>query len=174
MANFNIANYNMNNTFFNKVNSNNMNEDKFLEMESNFTAACEDLAYALMIGTYKKPVYDMSDFIDAYESKVKSGQYTLRKALEKYVLDVTYGKGVMNSKFNLKHNGSASNKLAKLLAVRNYINNPSRWPNGNFSWKNINDPDYYDLNAASNRTNINWYTNSLNNRIANYRRKAKL
>lgn len=140
------------------------------ESSETFEEACKDLARALMLRTSRRTYYSLGDFIDYYLPKVKSGQYTVRRAMEKYILDQVYGKGVMNAKFNLKYNGSAANKLARLTAIRNHINNPG----SNFNWSNVNDPDYYDLSAAENRTNIDWYTNSLNGRIANYRRKAKL
>ena len=138
-----------------------------------FEDACKALSRQLMINNRPSTYFALGDFLDYYIPKVKSGQYTLRRAFEKYVLDQVYGKNAMNYKLNLKYNGSASNKLAKLLAIRKYINNPSNWRNGNFNWGNVNDPDYYDLRAAENRSNINWYTNSLNGRIAYYRNKSK-
>jgi hypothetical protein len=169
MANFNMKNYNMNVAFFNRANTNN---NTFNNASDKFETACKDLSAQLMLNN-RRAYFDISVFLDDYFPKVKSGQYTLRRAFEKYVLDAVYGKNKMNAKFSMKYNGSASNKLAKLLAIRKYINNPSNWKNGNFRWGNINDPDYYDLRAAENRSNINWYTNSLNGRIAYYTRKNK-
>lgn len=182
--NNNTNNYHSMRTLFwnyntNQLNNTNNNESRranaiLNESNDTFDNACEELAKELMIATWTKPQYDLSVFIDDYLPKVKSGQYTLRRALEKYVLDASYGKGKMNNKLNMKYNGSAANKYAKLVAIRNYINNPSKWRNGSFNWANVNDPDYYDLGAAQNHTNIDWYTNSLNSRINYYKRKAKL
>ena len=177
MANFNMKKYNVNNAFFNRANKagsgeiNNGN-NIFNNSSETFQAACKALSRQLMLNN-SRATFPLGDFLDYYIPKVKAGQYTLRRAFEKYVLDRVYGKNAMTAKLNMKYNGSASNKLAKLLAIRKYINNPSNWRNGNFNWGNVNDPDYYDLRAAENRSNINWYTNSLNNRIAYYKNKSK-
>jgi len=199
MSNFNLKNYGINVAFFNRANNagqgyvrnnanyysmrslyntnqlNNTNNNEsrranaiLNESNDTFEKACEELAEELMLETWTKPQYDLYVFMENYLPKVKSGQYTLRRALEKYVLDSSYGKGKMNNKFNMKYNGSAATKYAKLVAIRNYLNN------GNFNWAKVNDPDYYDLRAAQERTNIDWYTNSLNGRINYYKRKAKL
>ena len=203
MSNFNLKNYGINVAFFNRANNagqgyvrnnnnsyhsmrtlfwnyntnklNNTNKNQarranaiLNKSNDTFEKACEELAEALMLETWTKTQYDLYVFMENYLPQVKSGQYTLRRALEKYVLDASYGKGKMNNKFNMKYNGSAATKYAKLVAIRNYLNN------GNFNWAKVNDPDYYDLLAAQNHNNINWYTNSLNNRINYYKRKAKL
>jgi hypothetical protein len=74
----------------------------------------------------------------------------------------------MDRKFRTKYGSAPEAKLARLENIRRKINSATN----NFNWANVNDPDYYDLNAASNYTNIDWYTNSLNGRISNYRRRV--
>jgi hypothetical protein len=185
-------NFNLNSNFFNRfikanhvystgidANGKEMNKNTFNKAEQNaidlsdeFALACSELAQSLYLRYNDPERFDGVEFLSEYYPKVKNGTYTLKRAMEKYVLDVVYGKNTMNNKMRTKYNGSPNAKLNRLLKISAYISNPSNWRGGHFNWANINDPDYYDMRAAENRSNINWYTNSLNGRIANYRRKA--
>lgn len=161
----------MNLAYYSRANNayDNNNKKIYKSMEEKFHSECEELAMKLMI---RRPnhQYELSDFLDSYLVKMKKKQITPRHALEKYVLEVAYGKGKMNAKFRTKYGARPEAKLARLEKIRAYMNNP----NNHFNYDNINDPDYYDLSAANNYTNINWYTNSLNNRISKYRRLVNM
>ena len=164
----------MNLAYFNRANKAyaNNNNSTYESMEDEFQGECEELAVELMIRRPKPVQYDLFDFIDSYLGKIKKGNITPKRALEKYVLDVAYGKGKMDNKFRTKYAASDEAKLARLEKIRAYMNNPKNWSGNYFNYSNINDPNYYDLVAASNYTNINWYHESINGRIANYRRKV--
>jgi hypothetical protein len=161
----------MNRNFFNKADKyyENENDDKFEELEDEFQDECEEIAEELMIKRPKSAKeYDLGEFLEIYDKYVKTDKYTLKQALEKFVLDTVYGENKMNAKFKTKHFGSAANKLAKLERIKNYVSQPRNYLN----YDKLNDPDYYDLGAASNYTNIDWYYEGLNNRINKYRRLA--
>jgi hypothetical protein len=103
---------------------------------------------------------------------MKQAKYTVKQLMEKYVVHVLYN-GRLNNKFVYKYNAAPHNKLKRLENIATYMRSPHRWPNGNFSYRDINDPEYYDLGAAQNLSNINWYHNSIGNRINRLRSKAK-
>lgn len=161
----------MNLAYFNRANKayENNNNKTFENMEDEFQGECEELAEELMIRRPKADQYYLGDFVDRYLNKMKKGQITPKRALEKYVLEVAYGKGTMNGKYRTKYAATPEAKLARLERIKAYMQNPKNWSN---NYGNINDPDYYDLSAASNYTNINWYHESINRRIANYRRRV--
>ena len=154
-----------------KLTSNNFRrlENQKEEMLDEFGEYCNELAQKLYLRTINPYKYTTGfyDFVKEYMPK-----YPFNQALEKFVLDKIYGKGVMNNKFRLKYNGTPSNKLNRLVKLSAYINNPANWRGGKFNWKNVNDPDYYDLFTAEGYGNFNWYPESLGGRIRNYRRKV--
>lgn len=165
---------NRNLAFFNKAMKlyNNNKDEELEKLEDEFQGDCADIAEKLMINRPKSiEDYDLAVFLTDYYKKyvLTNKKYTIKQALEKFVLDTVYGKKKMNAKFNTKHFETAGYKLAKLKAIKNYLHNPKS-NFSNFTFDKLNDPDYYDLRAASNYTNINWYHNSLNNRINKYRR----
>ena len=167
----------LNKAFFNKYNNAcNKNINSVIDSsDEEFQAACEEVAEHLMIlsnghSEVDPEEFDISKFYDQFlVPGLKEGKYSINQLIEKYVVHTLY-RGRLNHKFTYKYNSSPSNKLARLQTIKNYLNNPKNWKNGNFRFRNINDPDHYDLGAAEMVSNINWYTNSINNRISKYKK----
>lgn len=150
----------------------NADKVKFEKMSKKFQEHCEQVARRLMIDTYAGKRYDLRVYLNEYLPR--NNRSSLNRSIERYVLDANYGKGVMNNKLKYKYNGSPLDKLKQLERIHKYITNYTSWKGGRFNWKNINDPDYYDLPAANRVSNMNWYTNTIGNRISNYRKKSQV
>ena len=159
----------MNKNFFNRAQKylNSEEYEKFEDLEEEFQGECEEIAEDLLINRKRSAEeYDLEVFLEKYYETILTGKYTVEQALEKYVLDAVYGDKQMNRKFNMKHFGSAANKLAKLEYIKKYMNNPGNY----IKYNRINDPDYYDIRSYSNYANLDGYYESLENRIHKYRR----
>jgi hypothetical protein len=169
-----------NKAFFNKVGKamNNGNDDVIDQVEEEFGGECAELAEELLImknGYIKARPDDFSVFEfyeEFYIPGMKHAKYTVKQLMEKYVVHVLYN-GRLNNKFLYKYNAAPHNKLKRLEKIATYMKSPNKWPNGNFNYRDINDPEYYDLAAAQGLSNINWYHNSINNRINRLRTKVK-
>jgi hypothetical protein len=173
-------NTNLNRNFFKKfVNERDENENVDEERNEAFTDECVEIARTLMIthGGYRTPTQDMFDILDfSYDyllknlNKSNANSSNIKLLLEKYILDTVYGKGRMNKKFNLKYKGTPAQKVAMLEKIHKQMHSPNNWgPNG-FNWGNLNDPDYYNMGSVSYYGYENGYAESLNGRIAQYKR----
>jgi hypothetical protein len=113
-------------------------------------------------------MFDGFEFMHYYAPMVK-GKFTWKMAMEKYVLDVIYGKNKMNNKMNFKYSLHPATKAEHLKKIKQNMDN-----HGNLiTWSEVTDPDYYDLYELSKRTSMNGYYRALGERIKKYENQSK-
>ena len=174
-------NTNLNRNFFKRyVNVRDANnENRMMEFYDQFAEECVEIARKLMITepglkTPNMEIFDLDVFSYDYlvknlnNSNANSGNIKL--LLEKYILDTVYGKGRMNNKFNMKHKGTPAQKVAMLQKISRQMTNPANWGPRGFNWDNLNDPDFYNTKSIPWYGYENGYAESLNGRIAGYKR----
>jgi hypothetical protein len=175
-------NTNLNRNFFKRyVNVRDANnENRMMELYDEFAEECARIASEDLMITgpgLNKPNMDMFDLdVFSYDYLVRNlnnsnaNSGNIKLLLEKYILDTVYGKGRMNNKFNMKHKGTPAQKVAMLQKISRQMTNPANWGPRGFNWDNLNDPDFYNTKSIPWYGYENGYAESLNGRIAQYKR----